>query len=444
MFPAVEEAAYGIARFVSLDSAITASAVFLIAYVIIASERIHKTIGALAGAAVMLIFGVLSQELAFEHIDWNVIFLLFGMMIIAGAMRRSGVFQWLAIQSAQWTRGDPLRLMIVLVVLTAAASAILDNVTTVVLIGPITIFLASRLKISPVPFLIAEVLASNIGGMATLIGDPPNLIVGSAADFTFVDFLSNMLPVSVILMVLLIVYVRIVFRRSLIVQTEQKVGLMQMDARAAIVDPVLARRSVTVLGLTVIGFVMHGYVNLEPATIALAGASALMIWARLDPHESFEDVEWAGLFFFVGLFILVGGLLESGVISTLADGLASLTAGNPLVMSLGMVWFAGIASGIVDNIPLAAAMVPIIHELGATGAVKDLNPLWWSLALGADLGGNFTVIGASANVILITLAEREGHRITFRQFLIHGVPVTLATLVVATLYVWVRYFLLAG
>ena len=439
MFPAVEEA-QGITRFVTFDTAIAATAIFIITYAIIASERIHKTIGALAGAAVMLIFGLISQEKAFEHVDWNVIFLLFGMMIIAGAMRRSGVFQWLAIQSAKWTKGEPVKLMTVLLILTAVASAVLDNVTTVVLIGPITIFLASRLQVSPVPFLIAEVLASNIGGMATLIGDPPNLIVGSAAGFSFIDFLNHMLPVSVVLMALLLVYARVVFRKSIVARSEQRLGLMQMDAAAAIVDPVLARRSVIVLIVTILGFVVHGFVHLEPATIAVAGAAVLMIWARLDPHESFEDVEWAGLMFFVGLFIVVGALLETGVISSLADQLADWTGRDPFVTSIAMVWFAGIASGIVDNIPLAAAMVPIIHELSA---VMDVQPLWWSLALGADLGGNLTVIGASANVILITLAEREGHKITFRQFLVHGVPVTLVTLVVATLYVWGRYFLLA-
>ena len=439
MFPAVEEA-QGITRFVTLDSAIAASAIFVVTYVVIASERIHKTIAALAGAAVMLIFGLISQEMAFEHVDWNVIFLLFGMMIIAGAMRRSGVFQWLAIQSAKWTRGEPVRLMAVLLILTALASAVLDNVTTVVLIGPITIFLASRLQVSPVPFLIAEVLASNIGGMATLIGDPPNLIVGSAAGFSFIDFLNHMLPVSVVLMALLLVYARLVFRKSIVVQSEQRLGLMRMDAKAAIVDPVLARRSVIVLAVTILGFVIHGFVHLEPATIAVAGAAVLMIWARLDPHESFEDVEWAGLLFFIGLFIVVGALLETGVITSLADQLADWTGNDPFVTSIAMVWFAGIASGIVDNIPLAAAMVPVVHELSA---VMDVQPLWWSLALGADLGGNLTVIGASANVILITLAEREGNKITFRQFLVHGVPVTLVTLVVATLYVWGRYFLLA-
>ena len=439
MFPAVEET-QGITRFVTLDSAIAASAIFVITYAVIASERIHKTVAALAGAAVMLIFGLISQETAFEHVDWNVIFLLFGMMIIAGAMRRSGVFQWLAIQSAKWTRGEPVRLMAVLLILTAAASAVLDNVTTVVLIGPITIFLASRLRVSPIPFLIAEVLASNIGGMATLIGDPPNLIVGSAAGFSFIDFLNHMLPVSLVLMALLLLYARLVFRKSIVVASEQRLGLMQMDAKAAIVDPVLARRSVIVLIVTILGFVIHGFVHLEPATIAVAGAAALMVWARLDPHQSLEDVEWAGLLFFVGLFIVVGALLETGVISSMADQLADWTGGDPFVTSIAMVWFAGIASGIVDNIPLAAAMVPIIHELSA---VMDVQPLWWSLALGADLGGNLTVIGASANVILITLAEREGHKITFRQFLVHGVPVTLVTLVVATLYVWGRYFLLA-
>ncbi len=439
MFLAVEEA-QGITRFVTLDSAIAASAIFVVTYVVIASERIHKTIAALAGAAAMLIFGLISQEKAFEHVDWNVIFLLFGMMIIAGAMRRSGVFQWLAIQSAKWTRGEPVRLMAVLLILTAVASAVLDNVTTVVLIGPITIFLASRLQVSPVPFLIAEVLASNIGGMATLIGDPPNLIVGSAAGFGFIDFLNHMLPVSVVLMALLLVYARLVFRKSIVAGSEQRLGLMQMDATAAIVDPVLARRSVIVLIVTILGFVIHGFVHLEPATIAVAGAALLMIWARLNPHESFEDVEWAGLMFFVGLFIVVGALLETGVISSLADQLADWTGRDPFVTSIAMVWFAGIASGIVDNIPLAAAMVPVVHELSA---VMDVQPLWWSLALGADLGGNLTVIGASANVILITLAEREGNKITFRQFLVHGVPVTLVTLVVATLYVWGRYFLLA-
>ncbi|MCY3801788.1 MAG: ArsB/NhaD family transporter [Chloroflexi bacterium] len=439
MFAAVEET-QGITRFVTLDSAIAASAIFVITYAIIASERIHKTVAALAGAAVMLIFGLITQEQAFEHVDWNVIFLLFGMMIIAGAMRRSGVFQWLAIQSAKWTRGEPVKLMAVLLILTAIASALLDNVTTVVLIGPITIFLASRLQVSPIPFLIAEILASNIGGMATLIGDPPNLIVGSAAGFSFIDFLNHMLPVSLVLMVLLLLYAKVVFRKSIDVPAEQRLELMQMDAKAAIVDPVLARRSVIVLIVTILGFVIHGFVHLEPATIAMAGAALLMVWGRLSPHESFEDVEWAGLFFFVGLFIVVGALLETGVVATLADQLADWTGNDPLITSVAMVWFAGIASGIIDNIPLAAAMVPIVHELSA---VMDVQPIWWSLALGADLGGNLTAIGASANVILISLAEREGHKITFRQFLVHGVPVTLVTLVVATFYVWGRYFLLA-
>ena len=439
MFSALQET-HGVLRFVNLDLAISALAIFIVTYVIIASERIHKTVAALAGAAVMMIFGILSQETAFHHVDWNVIFLLFGMMIIAGAMRKSGVFQWLAIQSAKWTRGEPTKLMAVLLILTAVASALLDNVTTVVLIGPITIFLASRLKVSPVPFLIAEVLASNIGGMATLIGDPPNLIVGSAAGFSFVDFLSNLLPISVILMGLLLIYARLVFRKSTIAQTEERLELMRMDAAAAIVDPVLARRSVIVLAVTILAFVLHGFVHLEPATIAVAGAAALMIWARLNPHESFEDVEWAGLLFFVGLFIVVGGLIEAGVIASMAGQLAGWTGNDTLVTSIAMIWFAGIASGIVDNIPLAAAMVPIIHELEA---VMDIGPLWWALALGADLGGNLTAIGASANVILITLAEREGHKISFRHFLLHGVPVTLVTLLIATLYLWVRYFLLA-
>lgn len=438
---AAEAATRGLLGFVTLDAAIAATAVFVITYAVIAVDKLHKTVAALAGAVAVLVIGLVSQESAFQHVDWNVIFLLFGMMIIAGALRRAGVFQWMAIQAARWTRGDPVKLFVALVALTGVASALLDNVTTVVLIGPITIFLATRLGLSPVPYLVGEIFASNIGGTATLIGDPPNLMIGSATGLGFMPFLSNLAPIAVVLMIFLIVYLRFAFRRELAAPVQHREAILQMDARAAIVNPALARRSAIVLGLTIAGFVMHGFLNLEPATIALAGAAIIMIWGRLDPRAAFEDVEWVGLLFFVGLFIVVGALLETGVLATLAAWLASAFGGDPLVTSLAVLWFSGLTSGIVDNIPLAAATIPVIAELEK---VMHIDPLWWSLALGAGVGGNLTAIGAATNVILITIAEREGHKITFRQFLLHGVPITLGMLGLCTLYVWGRYFALGG
>lgn len=429
--------AIGLNRIIELHDGFLAAAVFVVVFAVIATEKLHKTVIALAGAAVILISGIVSQKFAFEHVDWNVIFLLFGMMIIAGGMRRSGVFQWLAIRSAQFTKGNPAGLVVVLLSLTAVASALLDNVTTVVLIGPLTIFLASRLNISPVPLLIGEILASNTGGMATLIGDPPNLIVGSAAGLSFMDFLWHMAPISVVTTVLVIAYTWVVFRKRLIVASQDREAIMSMDARAAIVDEVLARKSVIVLTITILGFILHGLLHLEPASIALAGASALLVWAKVDPHHAMEDVEWAGLMFFVGLFVIVSGLLEGGVIGAIAEALANATDNDPLLTSISIIMAGGIVSGIVDNIPMATAMVPVVRELGST---MEIEPLWWSLALGADLGGNLTIIGASANVILATLAEREGHKIEFMRFFKHGAIVTIVTLIIASFYVWVRYF----
>ncbi len=414
--------------------------IFLVTYAVIATERIHKTIAALAGGVAMILLGIISQEVAFEHIDFNVIFLLTGMMILAGIIRKTGVFGWLAVRAARFAGGDGYRLLVVLSVITAVASAFLDNVTTVVLVGPITLFLAARLGVSPMPYIISEILASNIGGAATLIGDPPNILIGSAARLDFVAFLSNMTPLAVVILVVYLVACRWIFRGQLNIDPEMRDTLLALDERQMITDPVLLRRSLIILGATLVGFLLHGPLGYEPATVALAGAIVLMVVAREDPHEVLRDVEWPTLFFFIGLFMLVAGVIEIGLIEAVAGAIIDLTGGALAPTAVLLLWISAILSGIVDNIPYTATMIPVVTELaGSTGHAGDA--LWWSLAIGADFGGNATIIGASANVILASLAEREGHPISFTTFLRYGLPVTVGSMAISTAYVWLRYLI---
>ncbi len=412
------------------------SSIFIVTYALIASERIHKTIAALAGGVVMILLGVISQEEAFEHIDFNVIFLLAGMMILAGVVRKTGVFGWLAIRAARVAGGDPYRILVVLSLITAVASAFLDNVTTVVLVGPITLFLAARLGMSPVPFLIAEILASNIGGASTLIGDPPNILIGSAAGLDFVAFLSNMAPVAILSLGVFLVGARWLFRNQLEVDPKLRDAVLKLDEREMITDPALLRKSLAVLGLTLVGFLLHGPLHLEPATVALAGAVVLMLVAKEDPAEVLQEVEWPTLFFFIGLFMLVAGVIEVGLIEVLAQAALAVTGGAPGPTAMLILWLSAILSGIVDNIPYTATMIPVVDQLSGE---SEGNTLWWALALGADLGGNATIIGASANVILASLAEREGHPIGFWFFMKYGLLVTLGSMLIATAYLWLRY-----
>jgi len=414
------------------------TAIFVLTYALIASEKIDKTIAALAGGLMMILVGIISQEEAFEHVDFNVIFLLAGMMILAGIIRKTGVFGWLAIRAARLAGGEPYRILVVLCVITAVASALLDNVTTVVLVGPITLFLAARLGMTPVPFLIGEILASNIGGAATLIGDPPNILIGSAADLDFVAFLSNMLPVSVLCMGLFLVAARWMFRGYFTVDPEMRDAFLNLDEREMITHPELLRKSLLVLGLTLVGFLFHGLLHLEPATVALTGAVVLMVVAREDPAEVLQEVEWPTLFFFIGLFMLVAGVIEVGFIEVLAEGAVALTGGETAPTAMLLLWMSGLLSGVVDNIPYTATMIPVVQQLSEG---QDSDVLWWSLALGADLGGNATIIGASANVILVNLAAREGHAIGFWQFLKYGLLVTVGSLLVSTAYIWLRYLM---
>jgi Na+/H+ antiporter NhaD/arsenite permease-like protein len=416
-----------------------AAIVFLITYAVIVSDRVDKTLTALAGGLAMVLLRIIDQEEAFDAIDFNVIFLLAGMMILAGILRRTGFFQWLAIRSIKISDAEPFRLLIVLSVISAVLSALLDNVTTMVLIAPVTISIASILGINPVPLLVSEILASNIGGTATLIGDPPNILIGSASGLDFAAFLANMGPVAVVVFLVFLVTLRLMFGGKLRVEPEARDAALALDEGEVIADPRLLRVSVAVIGATLIGFLVHGQLGYEPATVALIGATVLMLVARMEPESVLREVEWPTLFFFVGLFMLVEGVVHVGIIDAMATGLFDLTAGDPAVTTLGLLWLSGIASAIIDNIPYTATMIPVVQGLGSAGL--PIEPLWWSLALGACLGGNATIIGASANVVVANLSGRSGHPITFRGFLPYGVVVVIESLVIATVYLWLRYLL---
>jgi Na+/H+ antiporter NhaD/arsenite permease-like protein len=418
--------------------AIAGIAIFVATYAVIATERIHKTLAALAGGVLMVLLGIVSQERAFEEIDFNVIFLLAGMMILAGIVRRTGVFGWLAVRAARVAGAEPYRILVVLSLITAVASAFLDNVTTVVLVGPITLFLAARLGMDPFPFLMSEIFASNIGGAATLIGDPPNILIGSAAGLDFTAFLSVMSPLAIILLAAYLVAARWLFRGLLDADPGLRAGVLALDERSMITDAPLLRRSLAVLGLTLVGFLFHGVLHLEPATIALTGAVVLMVVTRQDPDEVLREVEWPTLFFFIGLFMLVAGVIEIGLIDAVADAITSATGGALAATSLVMLWLSAALSAIIDNIPYTATMLPVVSQLSVD---QPNDAIWWALAMGADLGGNATLIGASANVILAGMAEREGHPISFGRFLSYGVVVTAGTMVIATVYLWLRFLL---
>ncbi len=423
-----------------MSALVIGTVIFIAIYVIIATEWWHKTLAALLGGLAMILLRVLDQEEAFHAVDWNVIFLLVGMMIIAHVTAETGVFQWLAIRAAKLADGRPFRLLIILTLVTALASAFLDNVTTVVLIVPVTIYLAEVLQINVKPLLLAEVLASNIGGAATLIGDPPNILIGSAANLGFNDFLLHMAPPIVIILGLFLLGSRFLFRRDMADAVAHRELVLALDERKVITDPVLLRKALLILGATIGGFLVHRLIHLEPATIALTGAAVLLIWTRFPVQKALAEVEWSTLLFFIGLFIMVEGVVKVGLIDLLAQRALELTGGALAPTSLLILWLSLLLSGIVDNIPYTATMIPLVQELQA-GQGHGGDTLWWSLALGADLGGNATLIGASANIIVANLASRAGHPITFREFLAYGLPVMFGSGLVATAWVWLRYLL---
>ncbi len=421
-----------------MNDVLLAVGIFTLVYAAIISEKVDRAaIALLGGMATIILIQSYTQEQAFHAIDLNVLLLLTGMMVIANIMSDTGVFQWLGTKAIQLGKGNPTRIMQILVIVTAVTSALLDNVTVVVLLAPVTLVATASLGVSPIPFLIAEVLASNIGGAATLIGDPPNILIGSAAGIDFLTFLLNMGPYVLIVLIVFVLGLPLLFRKELRKANDVTVTPEYIDASTLITDRKLLRKSLIVLGVVLIGFMVHGFFHLETATVALAGAATLMLWSGQSAHKVFHHVEWATLMFFVGLFVLVEALVQVGVIDIVATWLFEATRGNVMITSIALLWGSALLSGIVDNIPYTATVIPIIQELGANG--MHIWPLWWALAIGADLGGNLTLIGASANVVVASFAERSGHKITFMKFTKYGAITTMVAISIATLYLW-RYF----
>ncbi len=428
-----------------MPGAAIAITVFVVAYTLIASDRINKTLVALCGAAVILALTVIDADDAFfSHetgIDWNVIFLLFGMMVIVGVLRQTGIFEYIAIWAAKRANGSPLRIMILLVLVTAFASALLDNVTTVLLIAPVTLLVCERLAINPIPFLIAEVLASNIGGASTLVGDPPNIIIASRAGLTFNDFLVHMTPIVLIVLIAFIALIPFIFRGAFDVDTERVADVMSLNEREAIRDPALLVKCGVVLVLVFAAFILHSVVHIAPSIVALLGAGILILVSRLEQRDYLASVEWETLLFFAGLFVMVGALVKTGVVDEFARSATEFTGGNGLLTTMLILGISAPVSGIIDNIPFTATMTPIVSELSAS--VSNLphpDVLWWALALGADFGGNLTAIGASANVVMLGIARRADNPISFWEFTRKGALITAVSILLSALYLWLRYF----
>lgn len=421
--------------------------IFLVTYAFIITEKINRAIIALLGAILMIGFGIVDLDAAFtEHIDWGTITLLIGMMILVGITSKTGVFQYAALKSAKFAKGDPIKILIVLSLLTAFASAFLDNVTTVLLIVPVTFSITRLLGVNPVPFLISEVLFSNIGGTATLIGDPPNIMIGNAVKhLTFNQFLFNLTPIIVVISLVTMVLIYFMFRKQLKVEESEKQKLMNLDEKEYIKDAVLMKKSLIVLGLTILGFILHSAIHLEAPVVAITGATVLMLIGvkEHDLEEVFHSVEWVTIFFFAGLFTLVGGLVDAGIIKSLAEKALELTNGHIPTAAILILWVSGIASAFIDNIPFVATMIPLIQDMavgmGYSIDSPQINALWWALSLGACLGGNGTLIGASANVIVAGIAAREGNGFSYMDFLKIGGPLTLVALALAHVYIYFRY-----
>lgn len=418
---------------------IVAVAVFLFTYVLIISEKVHRTVAALFGAAIILLLKVLPWEKLPVYLDLDTLFLLIGMMIIVNTVKESGLFEYIAIKTAKLAKGSPVKVLLLFSVVTALVSSILDNVTTVLLLTPMLIYITRLMNVDPVPFLLSEVFASNIGGTATLIGDPPNIMIGSAAKLSFNEFLINMGPIAFLDLIITIVIIYLAYRGELQVSPSRREKLLaiigSLSEDEAIKDPVLFRKSVVVILSVVALFFVHDQLGIEPAVVALSGAAFLLMWSGQEPDRILEKVEWTAIFFFIGLFIIVGSLVETGVIGNVADWMMGYvhTTGEALIV---VTWFSAISSAIVDNIPLTATMIPLIKAMGSS---IESYPLWWALSLGACLGGNGTAIGASANVVVIGITDKEGIRITFVDFLKVGLVVMFATVGAGVLVLWLRY-----
>lgn len=419
------------------QEAIISVLIFVAVMVVIITEKVHRAVVAVGGAVLLLIMGILTINEGVGYIDANTIGLLVGMMLFVGVVKNSGMFEYLAVKSAKVSKGDPWRMMILFMVITAIFSALLDNVTTVLLVGPMMLAICKEMNLNPVPYIMTAIMASNIGGTATLIGDPPNIMIGSATGYTFGDFIANDCVVIIPVMVATIIFFKFVYGKKLCATPEAMESVMHMDERKMIKDAVLLKKAVVMIILIVAGFALHGVLGLESSMIALAGATIMMIIGKQDVEKVVLDVEWPTIIFFTALFVVVGGMEHTGVIDKLADIIVNVTDGRPIFTMMIILWVSALLSSTLDNIPFVATMIPLIQSMGDSG--MDITPLWWALSLGACLGGNGTLIGASANVVLTGISSKNGHPITYMEFLKIGFPAMILSLVICTIYMLIRF-----
>lgn len=422
------------------QEAILALMIFIIAYIFIILEKIHRTITAMLGGLLVITFGILTEKQAIDYIDFNTIGLLIGMMVIVSITSQTGLFHYIAVWSAKKVKADPVKLLIVLSLITAFGSAFLDNVTTVLLIVPMTFSITKRLNVNPIPYLLGEVFASNIGGTATLIGDPPNMMIGSKVkELTFLAFINNLAPVCFLILLVTIGILVLLYRKQLSTSAKLKEQLLALDEKAEITDSALLKKCLAILWMTILAFFFHPFLHVETAVIALFGAFLLLLWTGEEHLKlALNKVEWTTLFFFIGLFVIVGGLVETGLISALGKKAVEVTGGNVTSASFLILWLSAIVSAFVDNIPFVSTMIPLVKTMGDAG-ISNLEPLWWSLSLGACLGGNGTLVGASANLIVAGLASQQGIKISFGSFLKIGFPLMLVSILICSAYIYLRY-----
>lgn len=416
---------------------VIAIVVFVVVIGLIISEKVNSAAAALAGAMALVVTGVMSAHKALSYIDFNTIGLLVGMMVFVAIIRQSGLFEYVAIKAAKMVHGDPWKIMIAFILLTAVLSGILDNVTTVLLVGPMTIAIAKMLEINPVPFLMTQILASNIGGTATLIGDPPNIMIGSAANLSFVDFLKNTGVAVVLVIVFMIVMMRFVYKKEIEVEGLDTSKIMNLDPDKSITDKPLLIKGVVVIVLVILGFIFHDQIGMETSVIALTAAAVMLLIGGVNVDNAIQDVEWTTIAFFMALFVVVGGLTETGVIKQVAAVIIERTAGHPVMMMLILLWASALLSSFLNNIPFIATLIPLVLALKADG--MDAEPLWWAISLGACLGGNGTMIGASANVVLSDISTKHGYPITFKSYLRVGMPFMLGSVFISMVFLLVKY-----
>jgi Na+/H+ antiporter NhaD/arsenite permease-like protein len=416
--------------------------IFALTYVFIITEWINKMTIVLLGGFLIVICRIMTQDLAYGYIDWNVIFLLLGMMIIMGVVKETGFFQYVAVKTAKLAKGDPVRILLLMFAVTASLSAVLDNVTTVIIIIPINILIATELGISPIPFIMSQIMASNIGGTATLIGDPPNIMIGSATGLSFMDFVFHLTPVIIVISAISMVILYFTFRKRMKVSNERKARIMEYSDKNLITNKPLLRKSAFVIALLMLGFVLQEVIRLSSSTIAMTAALVLLIMSNRKEVEHIitTNIDWVSLLFFMGLFMIVGGLNEAGVMSRAAPILVKLAQGNFKTATIGMVWVSGILSSVVGSVPLVATMIPLVKNMAVSFQTVTLNPMWWALALGSCLGGNGTIVGAAANIVSVGIAKKNGYSISFWRFMQYSFLITFMSLVVSTLYIWLRYF----